>query len=66
MDSSHAHVWCEGCTDDTCPFGPCCAPTETLVTRIRQLEEENKELLRALEDATAKTVDRDNWRMRGW
>lgn len=37
-----------------------------LKVRIRQLEEENRELLRALEDATARTVDRDNWRMRGW
>lgn len=37
-----------------------------LKVRIRQLEEENKELLQALEDATAKRIDRDNWRMRGW
>ena len=39
---------------------------DKLKVRIRQLEEENKELLRALEDATVKRVDRDNWRFRGW
>lgn len=37
-----------------------------LKVRIRQLEEENKDLTRALEDATAKRVDKDNWRLRGW
>ena len=39
---------------------------DKLKVRIRQLEEENRDLRAALEAATARDVDRDNWRMRGW
>ena len=39
---------------------------DKLKVRIRQLEEENKELQDALIAATTKQIDNDNWRMRGW
>lgn len=39
---------------------------DKLKTRIRQLEEENKELLRALEEATEKFPNKGDWRIKGW
>ena len=39
---------------------------DKLKVRIRQLEEENKDLQDALEAATAKGIDQDNWRLKGW
>lgn len=37
-----------------------------LKTRIRQLEEENKDLTAALVAATEREREQENWRMRGW
>lgn len=39
---------------------------QRLKTRIRQLEQENKDLTDALIAATTREVDREIWRMRGW